>query len=105
MIFVKKDDGSLRLCVNFRPLNADTLKDWYPLPHMEDLLNEVHSSSEFTKLDLKSGHHQMRLRKEDREKTAFTTKCGLFEWTVVPFGLANAPSAFMRTMNKLLGKH
>jgi hypothetical protein len=105
MIFVKKADGSLRLCVDFRPLNADTLKDRYPLPHMEDLLNEVHGSSHFTKLDLKSGYHQMRLRKEDREKTAFTTKYGLFEWTVVPFGLANAPSAFMRTMNKLLAKH
>jgi hypothetical protein len=105
MIFVKTADGSLRLCVYFRPLNADTLKDRYPLPHMEDLLNEVHGSSHFTKLDLKSGYRQMRLRKEDREKTAFTTKFGLIEWTVVPFGLANAPSAFMRTMNKLLAKH
>jgi hypothetical protein len=105
MIFVKKADGSLRLCVDFGPLNADTLKDRYPLPHMEDLLNEVHGSSHFTKLDLKSGYHQMRLQKEDREKTAFTTKYGLFEWTVVPFGLANAPSAVMRMMNKLLAKH
>jgi hypothetical protein len=105
MIFVKKADGSLGLCVDFRPLNADTLKDRYPLPHMEDLLNEVHGSSHFTKLDLQSDYHQMRLRKEDRWKTAITTKYGLFEWTVVPFGLANAPSAFMRTMIKLLAKH
>jgi hypothetical protein len=99
IIFVKKADGSLRLCVDFRPLNRDTLKDRYPLPHMGDLLNEVHGSSHFTKLDLKLGYHQMHFRKEDREKTAFTTKYGLFEWTVVPFGLANAPSAFLRTMN------
>jgi hypothetical protein len=105
MIVVKKADGSLRLCVDFWPLNADTLKDRYPLPHMEDLLNEVHGSSHFTKLDLKSGYHQMRLRKEDREKTAFTTQYGLLEWTVILFELANAPSAFMRTMNKLLAKH
>jgi hypothetical protein len=79
MICVKKADGSLCLCVDFRPLNADTLKDRDPLPHMEHLLNEVHGSSHFTKLDLKSGYHQMRLRQEDREKTAFTTKYGLFE--------------------------
>ena len=82
MTFVKKADGSLRLCVNFRPLNADTLKDRYPLPHMEDLLNEVHGSSRFTNLDLKSGYHQVRLRKGDQEKPAFTTKYGLFEWRV-----------------------
>ena len=72
---------------------------------MDDLLNEVHESSLFTKLDLKAGYHQMRLRREDREKTAFTTKYVLFEWTVVPFGLANAPSAFMRTMAKVLQPH
>jgi hypothetical protein len=91
--------------VHFRPLNVDTLKDSHPLLHIEDLLNEVHGSSHFTKLDLKSGYHQIRLRKEDRQNTAFTTKYRLFEWTVVPFGLANAPSAFMSTMNKLLAKH
>jgi hypothetical protein len=105
ILFVKKADGSLRLCVDYRALNAVTLKDRYPLPHMDDLLNQVHGSSLFTKLDLKSGYHQMRLRTEDREKTAFTTKYGLYEWTVVPFGLANAPSAFMRTMAKLLHRH
>jgi hypothetical protein len=105
MICVKKADGNLRLWVDFRPLNADTLKNRYSLPHMEDQLNAVHGSLHFTKLDLKSGYYQMHLRKEDREKTAFTTKYGLLEWTVVPFGLANVPSAFMRTMNKLLAKH
>jgi len=78
-IFVKIADGSLRLCVEFQLLNADTLKNRYPMPHMEDLLNEVHGSSHFTKLDPKAGYHQIRLRKEDREKTAFTTKYGLFE--------------------------
>jgi hypothetical protein len=66
MIFVKKADGNPHLCVDFRPLNADTLKYRYPLPHMEDLFNEVHGSLHFTKLDLKSGYHQIRLRKEDR---------------------------------------
>jgi len=79
MIIVKNADGSLWLCVDFRLLNADTLKNRYPMPHMEDLLNEVHGSSHFTKLDPKAGYHQIRLRKEDREKTAFTTKYGLFE--------------------------
>lgn len=106
ILFVKKPGtDKLRLCVDYRALNAITNKDRYPLPHMEDLLNEVHGSSFFTKLDLKAGYHQMRLRPEDREKTAFVTKYGLYEWTVVPFGLANAPSAFMRTMAKLLQKH
>ena len=105
ILFVKKKDGSLRLCVDYRPLNGITLKDRFPLPNMDDLLNELHGDKWFTKLDLKSGYHQMRLSLEDREKTAFTTKYGLFEWTVVPFGLANAPSAFMRTMTKLLAKH
>jgi hypothetical protein len=72
---------------------------------MDDLLNEVHGSEHFTKLDLKAGCHQMRLRDTDREKTAFTTKYRLFEWIVVLFGLANVPSAFMRTMAKVLAKH
>jgi hypothetical protein len=105
ILFVKKPDGSLRLCVDYRALNAVTTKDRYPLPHMDDLLNEVQGSNRFTKLNLKSGYHQMQLRAEDREKTAFTMKYSLFEWTVVPFGLANAPSVFMRTIAKLLHKH
>jgi hypothetical protein len=106
ILFVKKPGSEkLRLCVDYRALNSVTNKDRYPLPHMDDLLNEVHGSTYLTKLDLKAGYHQMRLRPEDREKIAFVTKYGLYEWTVVPFGLANAPSAFMRTMAKLLHPH
>ena len=106
ILFVRKSGSDkLRLCVDYRALNSITQRDRYPLPHMDDLLNDVHGSSFFTKLDLKAGYHQMRLREGDREKTAFITKYGLYEWTVVPFGLANAPSAFMRTMSKLLQRH
>jgi hypothetical protein len=92
---VKKADGALRLYVDYRTLNLVTSKDRYPLPHMDDLLNEMQGSSLFTKPDLKSGYHQMCLGPEGREKMAFTMKYGLYEWTVVPFGLANTPSTVM----------
>ena len=105
ILFVKKGDGSLWLCVNYRRLNKVTVKDRFPMSHMEDLLARFHGATIFTKLDLKSGYHQQRLALEDRAKTAFVTPEGLYEWTVVPFRLANAPSAFMRVMSTLLQPH
>jgi len=92
VLFVPKPDSTLRMCIDYRTVNAITVKDHYPLPHIEDLLNSMHGSCWFTKLDLAAGYHQIRIATADRQKTAFTTKFGFYEWRVLPFGLANAPS-------------
>ena len=97
-----KPDGRLRLCIDYRAVNAITVKDHYPLPHIKGLLNFMHGSCWFTKLDLAAGYHQICIATADRQKTAFSTKFGLYEWRVLPFGLANAPSQFMRFMNGIL---
>jgi hypothetical protein len=102
VLFVPKQDGTLRMCIDYRAVNRVTVKDRYPLPHIEDLLNGLEGSTVFSKLDLASGYHQIRIAPGDRQKTAFTTKFGLYEWRVLPFGLANAPSQFMRMMDGLL---
>lgn len=104
VLFVPKKDGGLRMCIDYRPINRLTKKDRYPLPHIEDLLHTLEGSAIFSTLDLASGYHQIRIAEEDREKTAFTTKFGLYEWKVLPFGLSNGPSQFMRLMDGILAK-
>jgi len=105
VIFVKKKDGSLRLCVDYRRLNAVTVKDRYPLPRIDSILDRLGGSTIFSKLDLKSGYNQIPIEEADIPKTAFSTNFGLFEFTVMPFGLCNAPATFMRVMNDALAPH
>ena len=101
MLLANKKDGGKRLCIDYRELNKVTVKNKYPLPRIDDLFDQLHGARVFSKLDLQSGYHQLKVKKEDIPKTTFRTRCGHYEFLVMPFRVTDAPSVFMDLMNRV----
>jgi hypothetical protein len=104
VLFVRKKDGTLRLCIDYRALNRVTMKNRYPLPRIDELIDKVSQARYFTSLDLATGYHQIRIRPEDVPKTAFSTPFGHFQWKVLIEGLTNAPATFQALMDRIFGR-
>jgi hypothetical protein len=102
VFFVDNKDGGQRMCVDYRSLNEVTIKNKYPLPRIDDLFDQLRGAYVFSKIDLRSGYHQLKIRASDIPKTTFTTRYGLYEYIVMSFGLTNAPAYFVYMMNKVI---
>ena len=100
-MFVKKKDGTMQLCIDYQQLNKITIKNKYPLPRIDDLFDQLQGASVFSKIDLRSRYHKLRIKETDAPKTTFRTRYAHYEFLVMPFGLTNAPTAFMDLMNKV----
>jgi hypothetical protein len=105
VFFVPKKDGTQRMCLDYCALNEVTIKNKYPLPHIDDLFDQLRGSCVFSKIDLQPGYHQLKIRVSNVPKTAFITKYGLYEYTVMSYGLTNAPFYFMYLMNKVFREY
>ena len=101
VLFAKKKDKTLRLCIDYRQLNRVTIKNRYPLPRIDDLFDQLRGARVYSKIDLCTGYHQLRVRETDIPKMAIRTRYGYFKFTVMPFGLMNAPAAFMDLMHRV----
>ena len=101
VLFSKKNDKTLRLCIDYRQLNRVTIKNWYPLPKIDDLFDQLRGARVYSKIDLRTGYHQLRVRETDIPKTTFRTRYGHFKFTMMPFRLTNAPEAFMDLMHRV----
>lgn len=105
VIFVKKKDGFLRLCIDYRDLNQATIKNRYPTPRIYDLFYQMKGSTVLSNIDLRSRYHQLRIKEGDISKTTFHTRFGYYDFVVVPFGLTNAPTLFVSLMNGVFRKY
>lgn len=101
VLLVKKKDGSMRLCVNYRQLNKVTIKNKYPLLRIDDLMDQLVGARVFSKIDLRSGYHQIEVKDEDIQKTTFRTRYGHYEYSMMPFGVTSTPGVFMEYMNRI----
>ena len=101
VLFTKKKDKTLLLCIDYRQLNRVTIKNRYPLPMIDDLFNQLRGARVYSKIEFRTSYHQLRVREADIPKIAFRTRYGYFEFTMMPFGLTNAPAAFMDLMHRV----
>ena len=101
MLFVKKLDGIIHICIDYRELNKVTIKNRYLLPRIDDIFDQLHKATTFSRIDLRSGYHQLLIRPKDVPKTTFRIRYGHYEFLVMPFGLTNAPTVFMDLMNRV----